>query len=42
MGRRRSSTNFGTTSKFAPPPFYLNPVQAKYISAVFAEVPPAY
>ncbi len=33
---------YDTRLKFAPPPFYLNPVQAKYISAVFAEVPPAY
>lgn len=33
---------YDTRLKFAPPPFYLNPVQAKYISAVFAEVAPAY
>ena len=28
--------------QFAPPPYYLNPVQAQYIAAVFAEVAPAY
>ena len=33
---------YDTRLKFAPPPFYLNPVQAQYISAVFAEVAPAY
>ncbi len=33
---------YDTRLKFAPPPFYLNPVQAKYISAVFAEIAHAY
>jgi hypothetical protein len=33
---------YDTRLKFAPPPFYLNPVSAKYISAVFSEIPPAY
>ncbi len=33
---------YDTRLRFAPPPFYLNPVQAKYVSAVFAEVHPAY
>jgi Tfp pilus assembly protein PilX len=33
---------YDTRLKFAPPPFYLNPVQAKYIAAVFSEIPPAY
>ena len=28
--------------KFAPPPYYLSPVQSKYISAVFSETAPAY
>ncbi len=28
--------------KFAPPPYYLDPVASKYISAVFSEIPPAY
>jgi Tfp pilus assembly protein PilX len=33
---------YDTRLKFAPPPFYLNPVQSKYISAVFSEIPRAY
>ncbi len=33
---------YDTRLRYAPPPFYLNPVQAKYISAVYAEIKPAY
>ena len=33
---------YDTRLKFAPPPFYLTPVQAKYIAAVFAETASTY
>lgn len=33
---------YDTRLKFAPPPFYLNPVQAKYIAAVYAEIKHQY